>query len=314
MPRTGILWSDAYFRHETGPHHPERPERLEAVRKGLTDSGLMSRCEVLAPSSVDLQLVERVHTVEYINQFRNACKLEQESLHTPDCAICPESFEIARLAAGGVVLTVDEVMSGRIRNAFCPVRPPGHHAERRTAMGFCYFNNVAVAAEHLRIEHGLKRIALLDWDVHHGNGTQHHFEEDPDTLFISIHQHPYTLFPGTGFEEEQGVGNVTNLPMTPGAGDDEYRQAFDDTLLPKVAEFKPEFILACIGFDPHHLDPLAQLEVTTKMFGWMAAEVRNLAESLCDGRYVTILEGGYDLDAVAECTQAHVEALVADHT
>ena len=313
MPRTGILWSDEYLRHDTGPHHPERPERLEAVRKGLTDSGLMARCEVFAPVPVDRKLVERVHSVEYINQFRNACKLGQHSLHTPDCAICPASFEIACLAAGGVVLTADEVMAGRIRNAFCPVRPPGHHAERCTAKGFCFFNNMAIAAEHLRVEHGLKRLALLDWDVHHGNGTQHHFQQDPDALFISIHQHPYTLFPGTGFEEERGVGNVINLPMTPGSGDDEYRQAFDETLLPKTAEFKPEFILACIGFDPHRRDPLAQLEVTTGMFGWMADRVRALADSLCGGRYITVLEGGYDLEAVAECTQAHVEALVANH-
>ncbi len=312
MPRTGILWSDDFLRHDTGPHHPERSARLNAVRKGLTDSGLMARCEILAPRPVDLKLVERVHAVEYINQFRNACKLGQRSLHTPDCAICPESFEIAELAAGGVVATVDAVMAGTIRNAFCPVRPPGHHAERCAAMGFCYFNNIAIAAEHLRASRKLKRIAILDWDVHHGNGTQHHFEDDPNTLFVSIHQHPYTLFPGTGFEEERGVGNVVNLPMKPGAGDDEYREAFEETLLPTVNAFKPEFILASFGFDPHYRDPLAQLELTTDMFGWMAARARELADALCGGRLVTVLEGGYDLQAVAECTQAHVEALIAD--
>ena len=210
--------------------------------------------------------------------------------------------------------TVDAIMAGRFRNAFCPIRPPGHHAERRAAMGFCFFNNIAVAAEYLRTQHHLKRIALLDWDVHHGNGTQHHVEEDPDTLFMSLHQHPYTLFPGTGFEEERGIGNVYNLPMTPGAGDDEYRRAFEETILPTVTQFKPEFILACIGFDPHHRDPLAQIELTTEMFGWITTQVRALADSLCDGRFVTLLEGGYDLDTVAECTQAHVEALLANET
>ncbi len=179
-------------------------------------------------------------------------------------------------------------------------------------MGFCFFNNIAIAAERLRTRWDLKRIALLDWDVHHGNGTQHHFQEDPDTLFISLHQHPYTLFPGTGFEEERGVGNVINLPMVPGSGDDEYRQAFEETVLPATAEFKPEFILADVGFDPHYRDPLAQLELTTEMFGWMAEKVQALADSLCGGRLVTVLEGGYDLQAIAECTQAHVEALAAD--
>ncbi|HSW45643.1 MAG TPA: histone deacetylase [Phycisphaerae bacterium] len=311
MPRTGILWSEDYFRHDTGPHHPEKPARLEAVRKGLTETGLWSKCEILAPTPIDLKLVERVHAIEYINQFRNACTLGQHSLHTPDCAICPASFEVACLAAGGVVEAVDAVMAGRIRNAFCPVRPPGHHAERRNAMGFCFFNNIAVAAERLRVHHGLKRIALLDWDVHHGNGTQHHVQDDPDTLFISIHQHPYTLFPGTGFAEERGVGNVINLPMVPGSEDDDYRKAFEETLLPAVDAFKPEFILADLGFDPHYRDPLAQIELTTDMFEWMTARVRAAAESLCRGRLVTVLEGGYDLNAVTECTQAHVEALIA---
>jgi acetoin utilization deacetylase AcuC-like enzyme len=313
MRRTGIVWSDDYLRHDTGPHHPEKAARLEAVRKGLADSSLWSRCQIVTPTPVDLKLVERVHAVEYINQFRNACALGQRTLHTPDCAICPESFDIARLAAGGVVEAVDAVMDGRSDNAFCPVRPPGHHAERRTAMGFCYFNNIAVAAEHLRIRHRIKRIALLDWDVHHGNGTQHHVQNDPDTLFISIHQHPYTLFPGTGFEEERGVGNVINLPMVPGSDDDDYRKAFEETLLPATADFKPEFILADIGFDAHHRDPLAQIELTTDMFGWMAGRVRDLADALCASRLVTVLEGGYDLAAVADCTQAHVEALIANH-
>ena len=313
MPPTGLVWSDDYLRHDTGPHHPERPARLEAVHEGLTRSGLLNRCQVITPSPVDLKLVERVHATEYISQFRNACKLGQHTLNTPDCAICPASFEIACLAAGGTVAAVDAVMAGEVRNAFCPVRPPGHHAERRAAMGFCFFNNIAIAAEHLRTRWGLRRIALLDWDVHHGNGTQHHFDQDPDTLFISLHQHPYTLFPGTGFEEERGVGNVINLPIVPGSGDDEYRRAFEETVLPATTAFKPEFILGDVGFDAHYRDPLAQLELTTDMFGWIAEKVRALADSLCDGKLVTVLEGGYDLAAIAECTQAHVESLTVNH-
>jgi acetoin utilization deacetylase AcuC-like enzyme len=311
MPPTGLVWSDDYLRHDTGPHHPERPARLQAVHEGLSRSGLLNRCQIIIPSPVDLKLVERVHATEYINQFRNACKLGQHTLNTPDCAICPASYEIACLAAGGTVAAVDAVMAGQIRNAFCPVRPPGHHAERRAAMGFCFFNNIAIAAEHLRTRWGLRRIALLDWDVHHGNGTQHHFQEDPDALFISLHQHPYTLFPGTGFEEERGVGNVINLPMVPGSGDDEYRRAFEETVLPATAAFKPEFILADVGFDPHYRDPLAQLELTEADYDWVTRLLARCAARHCRGRLVTALEGGYDLGALGASAAAHVRALMA---
>jgi len=317
MSQTGIVFSNKYLDHNTGPGHPERADRLRAIYARLSESGLLKCCASIEPPNVDLTLVEHVHAGVYINRFKNACKQNQPTIDTPDCPICPISYDIARLAAGGVVAAVDQVMAGSIRNAFCPVRPPGHHSEFRLAMGFCFFNNIAIAAEQLRIAHDIKRIAILDWDVHHGNGTQHHFEADPNTLFISLHQHPHTLFPGTGFEWEtgsgDGVGSTLNIPMMPNVGDDEYRQAFNEQVLPTTAAFEPDFILASIGFDAHRRDPLGQINLTANMYGWMAQSVRTLADSLCQGRFVTVLEGGYDLQAIADCTQAHIEALLANN-
>jgi len=279
------------------------------------EAGLWSRSHIIEPPLVDPELVRRVHAADYVNFFRNACRRGDRTIHTPDCPICPRSYEAACLAAGGVVEAVRQVMAGRIRNAFCPVRPPGHHAERRRAMGFCFLNNIAIAAESLRACHHVERIAILDWDVHHGNGTQHHFDRDPNTLFVSLHQHPHTLFPGTGFEDEKGIGPAEgtkiNLPMMPGSGDEEYRKAFEETVLPAASGFRPEFILASVGFDAHYRDPLAHIELSTEMFAWIAGRVRALADEICQGRLVTILEGGYDLEALADCAQAHVEMLQA---
>jgi acetoin utilization deacetylase AcuC-like enzyme len=261
--------------------------------------------QVVAPVAAELALIQRVHEPEYVERFREACAQGQGSIDTPECPICPDSFEIARLAAGGVVTAVDEVMAGRLRNAFCPVRPPGHHAERGFAMGFCYFNNVAIAADHLRGQHRLERVAILDWDVHHCNGTQHHFESDPNVLVCSIHQHPYTLFPGTGFEWEkgagEGVGATVNVPMMPGSSDTDYHSA--------IEAFRPEFLLVSAGFDAHYQDPLGEIELSTEAFAWMSAQAVALAEALCGGRLVSMLEGGYDLATLAECARVHVEQL-----
>jgi acetoin utilization deacetylase AcuC-like enzyme len=217
------------------------------------------------------------------------------------------------LAAGGAVAAVDAIMDGQVRNVFCAVRPPGHHAERALAMGFCYFNNVAIAAEHLRARYGLRRLAILDWDVHHGNGTQHIFEDDPDLLFCDIHQHPDTLYPGTGFEWEKGagpgVGATLNIPLMPGSGDADYRWAFDNRIVPAIDAFKPEFLLISAGFDAHRDDPLADIELSTGMFAWMTMQALNLAERHCEGRLVSLLEGGYEPAVLAECIRAHLGAL-----
>lgn len=316
MGTTGLVLSERYLEHDTGPHHPERPERLTAIHHALRDSGLLDQLELIAPQPIDPALIEPVHPQEYVARVRHACEKRAGIIDTPDCTICEATFEIALLAAGGVIQAVDAVMSGRIRNAFCAVRPPGHHAERRRAVGFCFFNNVAIAAEYLRRQHGLERLAIVDFDVHHGNGTQHHFDRDPTVFYASIHQDPHTLFPGTGFEWEQGldagVGTTLNVPMTPGSGDEEYHWAFEERILPALRGFRPNFLLLSAGFDAHRDDPLANIMLSTEAFGWMTAELRRVAEDCCQSRVVSVLEGGYDLAALAESVLTHIKALNAE--
>ncbi|HOB76354.1 MAG TPA: histone deacetylase [Phycisphaerae bacterium] len=315
MPKTGLVFSRRYLEHDTGSHHPERAARLRAIEERFAGSGLAARMSCLEARPASPEEIETVHDAAYVERFRQACAAGLALIDTADCPICPASFEIAQLAVGGTVVAVEAVMAGVVRNAFVACRPPGHHAERNRAMGFCFFNNVAIAAERLRIDHGLKRIAIVDWDVHHGNGTQHHFEADPDVFFCSIHQHPDTLYPGTGYIWEKGhgpgVGTTLNVPLRPGSGDEAFRQAFEEQILPAVANFRPEFILISAGFDAHAADPLANLEVSTEGFRWMTRQTRALAESQCNGRLVSVLEGGYELEALADSVQVHVEELLS---
>jgi acetoin utilization deacetylase AcuC-like enzyme len=227
----------------------------------------------------------------------------------PDTYMSPGSAEAASRAAGAVIAAVDGVMGGDFRNAFCAVRPPGHHAERARAMGFCLFNNVAVGALHARATHGLKRIAVVDFDVHHGNGTQDIFFDAPDLFYASTHQMP--LYPGTGSPDERGIaGNVLNRPLRPGSGSVEFRAAYRDSVLPALEAFVPEFIFISAGFDAHRADPLANLALSEEDFGWVTAEICAIAARLCEGRVVSTLEGGYDLGALAASAAAHVRALI----
>ena len=313
MAQTGLVLSDRYTEHDTGPHHPERPERIRAIAERMERAGLLAETARIEPPLIDPSLIELVHPAEYVSRVSHACETRAGFIDTPECPLSEASFEIARLAAGGLLAAVDAVMAGRLHNAFCAVRPPGHHAERRCAMGFCYFNNVAIAAEYLRAHHRLGRVAIVDWDVHHGNGTHHHFDRDPNVLYCSVHQDPHTLYPGTGFDWEQGLdagtGTTLNVTMAPGSGDDEYRRAFEERILPAIDEFRPDFLLISAGFDAHRSDPLANIMLTTEAFGWMTRRLRLQAESLCKGRVVSVLEGGYDLNALADSAQAHVEAL-----
>ncbi len=310
---TGLVWSARYLDHETGPGHPEQPERLAAVEHSLREAGFFQSTRGIAPHADDMTPVLRVHESAYIERFHRACEEGLHCLDSCECPVCPASFEIAMLAAGGAVAAVEAVMEERVRNAFCALRPPGHHAERGLAMGFCYFNNTAIAAEHLRARYGLRRIAILDWDVHHGNGTQHLFEDDPDVFVCDIHQHPHTLYPGTGFDWEKGcgpgVGATLNIPLMPGSGDADYRWAFDNRIVPAIDDFRPEFLLVSAGFDAHRDDPLADIELSTEMFVWMTLQAMNLAETHCEGRLVSLLEGGYDPAVLAECVCVHLGTL-----
>ena len=315
MARTGLVQDDRFQRHDTGPSHPERPERLAAIARALDERGLAARCVPVEFGPIDMEQVRRNHDDAYIQRLERACREGKPIIDVSDSAICRESFEIARLSSGAVIAVVDEVMAGRLDNAFCAVRPPGHHAERHMSMGFCLFNNIAIAARHLLEEHGLLRVLILDWDVHHGNGTQHTFEQDPRVMFISLHGHPGIVYPGTGYANERGrgpgEGYTMNFPMLPPSSDTEWQSAFHDVILPGADRFDPQFILISAGFDAHKLDPLAPLELTTEVYGWMTDRLVEVARKHGNGRLVSMLEGGYHLGALADSVCLHVSRLLA---
>lgn len=303
---TALYTHEACLAHDTGPGHPERVQRLSSILRLLDDPiyGALLRRD--APEATRAQL-ERVHTHAYIDEVFAAVPGMGRAELDGDTVLSPGSGEAALRAAGAVAAAVDAVMAGEIRNAFCAVRPPGHHAERDLAMGFCVFNNVAVGAAQALEAGGLGRVAIVDFDVHHGNGTQHIFAADPRVLYVSTHQMP--LYPGTGARHEKGVGNICNAPLAPYAGSEEFRDAVEEIVLPAIERFRPEFLLISAGFDAHRADPLAALELETEDFAWVTEQLCALAAGLCAGRVVSTLEGGYDLNALAESAAAHVLAL-----
>ncbi|HEY4343124.1 MAG TPA: histone deacetylase family protein [Parvibaculum sp.] len=303
---TLLVTHSACLDHEVPPGHPENPDRLRAVLGALEAEEFALLMRVEAPRATVEQL-ERVHPPIHIETILNS--VPETGFHRVDAdtAMSPGSGEAALRAAGAVVHAVDEVMAGRARNAFCAIRPPGHHAEPDQAMGFCLFNNVAIGALHARDAHGLARIAVIDFDVHHGNGTQACFETDPNLFYASTHQWP--LYPGTGRAGERGLGNILNACLAPGAGSAEFREVFAEVILPALTQFAPDFIFISAGFDAHHADPLANLRLSEDDYGWATTELVQLANKLCNGRVVSTLEGGYDLAALAASTRSHVRAL-----
>jgi len=314
MKSCGLVSDERFERHDTGSGHPERPERLRRIRLALADAGLSTRCRAVPVAAAADEPILRVHSAAHLRHVEEACARGDELIDAMDTTICRDSAWIARLAAGSLLALCDEVATGALGRGFAAVRPPGHHAEREAAMGFCLFNNVAVAAAHLRARHGVERVLIVDWDVHHGNGTQHIFEEDPAVFFYSSHQYP--LYPGTGRASERGrgagVGATLNCPLAAGSGDAEFLGALRDWLLPAARTFRPQFVLVSAGFDAHAADPLAQLRVSTAAFAEATRLVRGIADEHCEGRIVSTLEGGYDLDALAESVAAHLEVLAAD--
>ena len=300
-----IYTHPACLDHETGLGHPESPTRLRAVLQALDDSRFANVERVEAPRATREQLL-RVHDASYIESiFAN----ERHSLRLdPDTVMSPDSLEAALRAAGAACAAVDDVMDGKTQRAFCAVRPPGHHATRDTAMGFCIFNSVAVAAAHALERYDLERVAIIDFDVHHGNGTQDIFWNDPRVKYLSSHQMP--LYPGTGSRNERGAGNILNAPLPPGAGSREFRAAWDEILLPALDAHRPQLLLVSAGFDAHRDDPLAQLQLETDDYAWVTQRLSALADTHAQGRMVSALEGGYDLEALRECTTAHVAAMM----
>jgi acetoin utilization deacetylase AcuC-like enzyme len=306
MP-TRLYTHPACLDHDPGRLHPERPVRLEAVLAALDAPEFAALERVEAPLASKAQ-IGRVHDPRYVGMILEAVPEFGRADLDADTTLSAGSGEAALRAAGAVVAAVDWVVGGEGRHAFCAVRPPGHHAEATEAMGFCIFNNIAVGAAEARAAHGLARVAVVDFDVHHGNGTQHMFERDAGFFFGSTHQWP--LYPGTGDEDEVGVGNIVNVPLRPLSGSEEFRKAMAERILPALDRFRPELILISAGFDGHWLDPLASLNLTDEDYGWVTREICRLADRHARGRVVSALEGGYDLDALASATTAHVKALM----
>lgn len=301
---TALIAHDDCYDHVTPPGHPEQVARLDAVLGALKDMDLV---RVAAPMAAEADLL-RVHPQEHVDAVRAAAPSEGWRSLDADTHMSVGSLAAAYRAAGANVRAVDMVLGGEVQNAFAAVRPPGHHAERTTPMGFCLFGSVSIAAKHALDHHGLKRVAIVDFDVHHGNGTQDLCEDDARILFCSTHQMP--LYPGTGHAHEDGAyGNVLNVPLPDGAGSKAFRDAMERLVLPAVDAFKPELLLISAGFDAHADDPLAGMRLVEDDFAWVTEQLCDLADRHCQGRVVSTLEGGYDLEALAASTAAHVQVL-----
>lgn len=313
MRKTAYLYDKKFLEHKPGLGHPEKPERLEAIHGKIKSSRFYNELLPVKAVKAEIEQVEMNHASSYIDKVKRASE-SGNGFIDPDTGVSRRSFEAALFAVGGSIALCDAVMAGKAVNGFCAVRPPGHHAEYDSSSGFCLFNNIAISAHHLKEKHGLKRIAIIDWDVHHGNGTQHSFEGDDFVYYISIHQMP--LFPGTGAESEKGYGRgkgyTLNIPMEPGNNDDDYLKAFEDIIIPGLEKYSPEILLISAGFDAHRADPLASIKLTTDFFGTMTKKLLNVAKKHCGGKIVAFLEGGYNLDAlsgsVMKMMQAFVEA------
>jgi acetoin utilization deacetylase AcuC-like enzyme len=305
---TLLITHPACLEHLTPAGHPERPDRLRAIERALAQARFQTLSRVEAPAA-QLDTIALCHPMDYATAIRDATPKAGLVGLDADTSLSPGSFEAALRAAGGAVHAVDEVMTGRAKNAFVATRPPGHHAETARAMGFCLFNNAAIAARHAQKTHGIGRAAVVDFDVHHGNGSQDIFWTDPTVMYASTHQMP--LYPGTGAASERGEhNNIVNAPLRPGDGGEAFRTAFERTILPRLREFGPELIVISAGFDAHMRDPLANLNLLEADFEWATRVLMEIADASANGRVVSMLEGGYDLEGLANSAAAHVAALM----
>jgi len=308
MSDTGFVLDERYMRHDTGAGHPDRAERIEVLLSSVAEGPGLRRLAPRRATAGEITLIHDPGHFEAVARTKGVAR----SAFDADTPVSADSFDTAMLAAGGVLALVDQVMAGSLANGFAMVRPPGHHAERDRAMGFCLFNNVAIGAAYLRQQFALERILVMDWDVHHGNGTQHSFYGDPGVLYISTHRFPF--YPGSGAVDEVGVGGGTgytvNIPFPGGFGDAEYADAFAAIVGPIAEEFAPQFVLISAGFDPHVRDPLGGMAVTEAGFARMTRCLLDVAERHCGGRCVAVLEGGYDLDAIRDSSAALLAQLM----
>jgi acetoin utilization deacetylase AcuC-like enzyme len=325
--------SPAFSAHDTGPHHPECPNRIRAIHKAVRDAGLVAsenpfpdfhldlgikplgRPPLLeiAPVAADESWLLTVHPQKLIDHVKRVSELSGV-LDQSDTPVEPRSYDTALLAVGAALRCCDAVISGEVRRAFAAIRPPGHHAEPDRSMGFCLFNNIAIAARYLQQAHGLEKIAIVDFDVHHGNGTQAVFEADPAVLLISLHQDPRTCYPGSGYDWEKGVGpglaTTLNVPFNPGSGDEEYFEAMRSQVIPALHRFEPQVLLLSAGFDAHRDDPLAQINLSDDAFEIITRQLVEFADRTCDGRIVSLLEGGYNLRALGRSVVRHLVGMM----
>ena len=309
---TGLVYDDVFLDHDTGPGHPERPERLTAIIERLKRDGVYVQLVAIPPASDPVRWIGTVHSPDYVARVKESCARGLTWLDSPDTPISAESYDVAVAAVAGVLGAVDAVADGRVRNAFCAVRPPGHHALADRAMGFCLFNNVAIAARYAQKERGLARVLVVDWDVHHGNGTQEAFYDDATVLYFGVHRYPF--YPGTGAGTEagagEGMGLTVNVPLPAGSGDAEFAAALEERLKPAALAFRPDLVLISAGFDAHRDDPLGGMALTAAGYARLTRIVMEIADECCDGRIVSVLEGGYDPEGLADSVEAHVRALM----
>jgi acetoin utilization deacetylase AcuC-like enzyme len=312
MGKTGLVYHPAYLEHDMGAGHPESPNRLRAIMERLEEGGTAARLVRIEPRPAEDMWITQVHTPGYVASLNRAAPATGRVSLDPDTSMSPGSLTAAYLAAGGALAAVDAIMDGQVNHVFCAVRPPGHHAEAGRAMGFCLLNNVAIAARYIQKKCGFTRVLIVDWDVHHGNGTQHSFEDDPSVLFFSTHQYPHYPGTGRGTERGKGVGEgfTINVPMEAGEGDDDYRAVFQNVLVAAADDFKPEFVIISAGFDAHKDDPLASMGLTEAGYAELTEIVAEIANRHANGRVLSSLEGGYNLTALAASVEAHVKALL----
>ena len=316
MKNVAYVYHPDYLLHIPPFEHPESPDRLIAINQHLESVGLLGTLVPVNPDYPDNGEILRVHDPDYLRKLELACRRGDLTLDSEDTYLSKNSYSVALLSAAGAIAGAEAVATGKADRAFCAVRPPGHHADRSEGMGFCLLNNAAITARYLQARHGVSKVMIIDWDVHHGNGTQSIFYEDPSVFFFSIHENPAFLYPGTGRRWETGkgagVGTTLNAPMAPGAGDDDYRLAFEQLVAPAAERFRPEVLILSAGFDAHRDDPLADIQLTEEGFRFLSRFTIELANRFCGGKIVSLLEGGYERESLTRCTEIHIRELQKD--
>lgn len=310
---TGLLTDPIYLEHDTG-QHPENSNRLRVILDELQRSEIWDLLDIIPAEKADRSMIELVHDSDYIDTIEREIKSGVPFVGTMDCMVCPKTFEVAEFAVGGALALIKKVESGELKNGAALVRPPGHHAERRQALGFCYFNNIAICAEYLIKHRNYQRILIMDFDVHHGNGTQHSFESRSDVFYCSIHEDPTVCYPGTGFSSEKGIGDgkgfTLNVPMKSFSGDESYKEILEETFIPAWNDYKPDFVLVSAGYDAHKEDPLARISITSETYRAYSAALCEIAEKHANGKLVSFLEGGYNLEIIPKLVLVHIMTLL----